>query len=140
MLTLGDYTLKVSAYKTLCIDDPNEASSTPSMKRLFSNHGEIIKQLLDIITINSDIESQLKSIIKDSKLSQSDWRYCFIKYTELFNQMSISHLRLREVNDEILIIPNKSSNGYNEEVFISALKIALQKHNIKSYIESELGM
>ncbi|WP_161796457.1 hypothetical protein [Desulfosporosinus acididurans] len=27
------YTLPVGAYKTLCVDDPNEAASTPSLKR-----------------------------------------------------------------------------------------------------------
>lgn len=66
LLTFGDYTLPVSAYKTLCIDDPNEASSTPSLKRLFSNNNIIVKKLLDKLTLTDDISSQLENIVKNS--------------------------------------------------------------------------
>ncbi|HFU4420648.1 TPA: hypothetical protein ACGO9Q_002327, partial [Streptococcus suis] len=47
LLSLGDYTLKVDSYKTLCQDDPNEGSSTPSLKRLFSSQNKYVKILLD---------------------------------------------------------------------------------------------
>ena len=126
LLTFGDYTLPVSAYKTLCIDDPNEASSTPSLKRLFSNNNIIVKKLLDKLTLTDDISSQLENIVKNSVVPKNDWRYCFIKIPDLFMWMSTSHLRLRNVNGQIIIVPNKSSNGYTYEIFSLALKWILK--------------
>ena len=139
LLTFGDYTLPVGAYKTFCVDDPNEAASTPSLKRLFSNHGSIVKQLLDLLDLSVDIEIQLKSMVKKSTISSKDWRYCFIKYPGIFAQMSVSHLRLREVSGEMLIIPNKSSNGYNYDVFLLALYAALKVQGIEASFGGELG-
>lgn len=139
LLTIGDYTLKVGTYQTLCVDDPNEAASTPSMKQLFSNHGHIVKKLLDMLNLEEDIEAQLKGIIKNSVVPQSDWRYCFIEFPNLFNRMSVSHLRLRHINGESLIVPNKSSNGYNYNVFLASLSEALELHGINSSFMGDLG-
>ncbi len=139
LLTFGDFTMPVGDYKTLCIDDPNEASSTPSLKRLFSNHGNIVKCLLDALNTNTDIRSQLEGIINSATITKTDWRYCFVKTPDLFRSLSISHLRLRKVGDELLIIPNKSSNGYNYEAFSATLYYALKQKNIVSVLESNLG-
>jgi uncharacterized protein with ParB-like and HNH nuclease domain len=139
LLTFGDYTLPVGAYKTLCVDDPNEAASTPSLKRLFSNHGPIVKCLLDSLNLNDDIGSQLKSIVKSSTVLKNDWRDCFIKYPSIFARMSASHLRLREVSGEMLIVPNKSSNGYNYDVFLSTLYVVLKKQGIEASFGGDLG-
>lgn len=139
LLTYGDYTLPVGAYKTLCVDDPNEGASTPSMKKLFSNHGEIVKKLLDSINLTDDIRMQLKSIVKNASVLENDWKYCFIKFSNSFKRMSISHLRLREVDGELIMIPNKSSNGYNYEVFLEALHQFLKHKGLESTFEGYLG-
>lgn len=139
LLTFGDYTLRVSDYITLCVDDPNEAARTPSLKSLFSNHSAIVKQLLDTIDINFDIAEQLKEIIKESTVSRNDWRYCFIRFPGLFKWMSVSHLRLRNVSGELIIVPNKASNGYNYEVFSVALCELLIKKGMDANCYAELG-
>jgi len=139
LLTFGDYTLTVGAYKTLCVDRPDEPARTPGMKRLFSNHGVIVKKLLDSLNLNEDISEQLNRIISNSNIQKTDWRYCLIAFPELFIWMSTSHLRLREVGDEMIIIPNKSSSGYNYEIFIAALNIVLKKYGIGSTFEGFLG-
>ena len=139
LLTYGDYTLPVGAYKTLCVDDPNEGASTPSMKKLFSNHGEIVKKLLDSINLTDDIRMQLKSIVKNASVLENDWKYCFIKFSNSFKRMSTSHLRLREVDGELIMIPNKSSNGYNYEVFLEALHQFLKHKGLESTFEGYLG-
>lgn len=139
LLTFGDYTLPVAAYKTLCIDDPDEASSTPSLKRLFSNHGTLVKKFLDALNPNEDIESQLKNFVKNSTVPKNDWRYCFIRFPYLFTRMSSSHLRLRNVNGELIVIPNISSNGYNYEIFTLALHEMLKQKGLASTIEGDLG-
>lgn len=70
LLTFGDYTLPVdnNNYRTLCVDDPKEGASTPSLKRLFSNCGLVVKEFLDSIVVDKDIDEQLKTIIKESNL------------------------------------------------------------------------
>ena len=139
LLTIGDYTLSVSGYKTLCVDDPGEASSTPSLKRLFSNHGSIVKKLLDSININDDIKDQLEAMVSKVQLPKNDWRYCFLAFPQILGRMSTSHLRLRFVDGEILLVSNKSSNGYNYEIFLTALHERLKQQGINSLLEGELG-
>lgn len=139
LLTFGDYTLSVGAYKTLCVDAPDEPARTPSMKRLFSNHGEIVKKLLDTLNLTENIESQFKKIVLGVILQGNDWRYCLVKKPELFTWMSASHLRLRKVDGEMLIIPNKSSSGFNYEIFIATLNEVLKQHNIESVFEGWVG-
>jgi len=139
LLTIGDYTLPVSSYKTLCVDDPDEAASTPSLKRLFSDDRIFVKELLDRIGGNDDIELQLNNIVKDSKVPKNDWRYCLIGQPNIFKRMSVSHLRLREVNGELILVPNKSSNGYNYEIFTSALYELLKQNGIESNFEGDIG-
>jgi len=138
LLTFGDYTLQVAAYKTLCVDDPNEAESTPSLKRLFSNHGPIVKQLLNELNLNNDIGNQLEGIIKKSTVPENDWRYCFIKCPKIFERMSVSHLRLRN-DGEMLIIPNKSSSGYNYEVFCATLYVVIKQKGIEASLLGDMG-
>lgn len=139
LLTFGDYTLEVGSYKTLCVDDPDEGSSTPSLKRLFSKNIEFVKQFLDVLDARGDIKVQLENIVQKSTVSKNDWRYCFIHFPTLFEMMSPSHLRLRFVENVPLIIRNKSSMSYNDEVFLAALKIALSEKGIESASEGEKG-
>jgi len=141
LLTFGDYTLTVDTqnYQTLCVDDPKEGASTPSLKRLFSNCGEIVKQLLDTITTEDDVHEQLKTIIKNADIPQNDWRYCFIRYPKLFDMMSSSHLRLRKASGEWILVPNQKSTGYNEDLYIAALQEALREKGIESTRYREQG-
>lgn len=139
LLTFKDYTLPVSQFKTLCVNDPSEAASTPSLKTLFSDHRDTTKQLLDKININEDIKLQLTQIVKRASIKGTDWRYCFIKYPELFKRMSSLHLRIRSLNGEMHIIQNKWSNGYNYDVFLSALCEELKHHKINAVFDNELG-
>ncbi len=139
LLTFGDYTLPVSGYKTFCVDDPGEAGSTPSLKRLFSNHGEIVKQLLDALNTTDDIKIQLETIVSNAVIPRFDWRYCFVEFPGLFAIMSTSHLRIRETSEKLFIIPNKSSNGFNHEVFLDALQVVLNRRGLKSRLEGDLG-
>jgi len=139
LLVFGDYTLPVSEYKTLCVDDPNETSSTPSLKRLFSSRNEIVKQLLNKLDLSNPIEDQLKEIVNNSTIPKNDWRYCFVKFPSLFSRMSSSHLRLRNANDELIIVPNKSSNGYNYDVFLSALHILLNQKGMVTTFNGYMG-
>ncbi|MFX3634442.1 MAG: hypothetical protein ACE3L7_00235, partial [Candidatus Pristimantibacillus sp.] len=133
------YTLPVSQFKTLCVDDPNEAASTPSLKSLFASGGHVIRQLLDALDPSVDIQAQLEGIVAKSVVSKKDWRYCLIRYPQLFNRMSVSHLRLRVLQNEMHLIQNKWSNGYNYALFLSALYEELKSRNIESQFDGELG-
>ncbi|MDE7365477.1 MAG: DUF262 domain-containing protein, partial [Ruminococcus sp.] len=133
LLTIGDYTLDVGRYKTLCIYDPNENSRTPSLKSLFSKHGEIVKSLLDSLDSSRNLQDQLNQIIQNSTVPQNDWRYCFIKHPTLFSDMKPAHLRIFENYYEMLLIPNKSSSGKNYSLYLQTLQIYLNKAGIYNY-------
>ena len=140
LLTFGDYTLPVSQFMTLCVDDPNEAANTPSLKSLFANNGSVVRQLLDTLDSTMVLKEQLKEIIANSVVPKNDWRYCFIHYPKLFSWMSISHLRLRVIQGEMHIIQNKWSNGYNYALFLSALYEELISRKIEVQFDGELGV
>ena len=148
LLSFGDYTLNVGSYKTLCQDDPNESSSTPSLKRLFSSKNKYVKKLLDSIDVNKPLEFEYKRIINENinSIDEQDWRYIFISYHKvMFNQMNSSQYRLKAPYwlgrpDEMLLIPNKNSSAKNFDIHLLALKEKLNEFKIKSYYESEPGI
>ena len=140
LCAIGDYRLSVGSYKTLCIDDPNESSRTWSLKRLFSNHGNEVKELLDSIDPYLSIETQLKQIIENRHIKQNDWRYCIVNYADvLFPLMSVSHMRMCNNTKEELIVPNKQSNGVNYSLYLYTLKHMLDEESISSEYIYELG-
>ena len=131
LCTISDYRLSVGAYKTLCVDDPNENHKTPSLKRLFSNKSPAVKTILDTIDASRPIKPQLELIINSASIPQTDWRYCIITYPELLTHMK--QYRMLDINTDTLMVSNLTSSGYNESVFLYTLKIALQKN--KKYLE-----
>ncbi len=139
LLTFGDYTLPVSAAHTLCVDDPDEAAHTPGLKRLFSQCGSIVKEFLDVIDAEAEIEPQLQQIIDNAEISGRDWRSCFIRYPSLFKYMNPRHLRIRSLNGEMHIIRNQWANGYNFDLFLAALKEEMDRINISSEWDDEKG-
>ena len=141
LLSLGDYTMPVSEYRTLCVDDPDEGENTPSLKRLFSSNNKVVKALLDSLVLSDDIDKQLKKIIQSSIIPQTDWRYCFIKLPSLFKAeiMSVAHLRLRNVYGEWIIVRRKSSNGYNNGLYETSLGKILAQKNIQAWCDGEIG-
>lgn len=138
LCSIGDYRLAVGNYKTFCIDDPNESSRTWSLKRLFSNHGNEVKTILDAIDISMPVDPQLKSLISGNTIPQNDWRYCLVSYPELFKLMSPSHLRMCSSYEQFLV-PNKQSSGMNYSVYLYTLHLLLEKAGIKSEYVTENG-
>ena len=140
LCAIGDYRLPVNSYRTLCIDDPNESSRTGSLKRLFSNHGSEVKELLDSIDASLPVEPQLEQIIANKQIKQNDWRYCIVNYGDiLFKLMSVSHMRMCNNTKEELIVPNKQSNGENYSLYLYTLKHMLEKQGITSHYFTEFG-
>lgn len=139
LLSKGDYTLAISNFKTLCIDDAHERSSTYSLKRLFSMCCKEVRLLLDDLNVTNDLDAQLQTIIDASTISQNDWRYCFIHYPALFSLMSASHLRIRNINTDYIILPGKWSNGYNYSTHLEALKQELLTAGIEFQENNEIG-
>ena len=140
LLSIKDYTISVSDYKTFCVDDPKELKRTPSFRRLFLNDSGFIKGFLDRIDINKPIENQLNDILESQKanITIDDWRYCFIDCPELFKDMSASFLRIKHNNNEVIIIPNKSSTGKNLNVYLQYIVHKLQG-KIDFYSDGEQG-
>lgn len=152
LLCIGDYTIHIGDYKTLCSTNPEENNKTHSLKTLFSNPTELTGAFLDVINIDTDLSGQLKRIIDNSDVSPCDWRYCFIHYPALLDHksdlffFSKVYLRIREVsssntNDfETIIVPNTRTNGYNYEIFILVLFLLLNERKIDCRLDGEYGL
>lgn len=145
LLALGDYTLNVDSYKTLCQDDPNESSSTPSLKRLFSSRSSLVRRLLDDIDFENSLKDEYNRIILEnlSNINRHDWRYAFIENYELmFNKMASNHYRLKSSlsPNDMILITNKNSRAKNTDVHLLALMEELKKIGIYSTYESDRGL
>ena len=143
LLTFGDYTLPVSQFMTLCVNDAEESKNNPSLKALFSKKYDFTKQLLDKINLEEAIEIQLQDIVKNHTVESTDWRYCLIHYPELFHLMSESYLRIRKdeyLNNRMLLIKNMWANGQNHDLFLSALKEELKRRKIDADHDSQSGL
>lgn len=138
LLTFGDYRLQVAKYYyTLCISDNNERSRTPSFRSLFSefdkmqNGNKVVNDFLAVLSVKSgiSIEEQLKNIIKTNSvnIAQNDWRYCIINYPDNIIKMNRQHLRMREANNVWYMVPGKMSNGYNYDLYLNTLILAIRK-------------
>ncbi len=141
LLSIGDYTLPVDdKYKTLCSDHTDERGSI-SLKRLFSSCGDIITKLLDQVVGQSNIVDALNKIIDTNLKSvpQTDWRYCLIKYPDMFDYMSSYYYRVRLLaDDKVLLVRNARSSGYNLEIFTYALHQELKKRSIDLQFDSDV--
>lgn len=148
LLSLGDYTLKVDSYKTLCQDDPNEGSSTPSLKRLFSSQNKYVKILLDELDETQSLQDEYNRIIDENiiRLDVSDWRYAFIKYyNKMFSRMNHTQYRLKSPEwagrpNEMLLIPNKNSRARNFDIHLLALLEKLKEYKLYAEYYSEPGL
>lgn len=139
LCVFGDYRISVGYYKTLCVDDPNERLRTPSLKQLFSHHGNEVSLLLNSLVETEDVEAQLRTIVESSSIPQNDWRYCFINYRFIFDIMSPYQLRMFE-NEAPILVPNKSSSGYNYSLYLIVLQhILKEKKGIESEYLTEFG-
>lgn len=98
-----------------------------------------VRLLLDDLNVTNDLDAQLQTIIDASTISQNDWRYCFIHYPALFSLMSASHLRIRNINTDYIILPGKWSNGYNYSTHLEALKQELLTAGIEFQENNEIG-
>ncbi len=139
LLSIDDYTLSVESYKTLC-SDHTDARGSVSLKRLFSDCGDITTKLLDQVVGQSNIVDALNKIIDTNlkNIPQTDWRYCLIKYPDMFGCMSTYYYRIRFTDDKVLLVRNARSSGINFEVFSDALKREMEKRSIYLLYDSEL--
>ena len=145
LLSLGDYTLNVDSYKTLCQDDPNESSSTPSLKKLFSSRNIFVRRILDEINLDKGLKNEYIRIVFENlgKIDSHDWRYAFIdNYELMFNKMAANHYRLKSAfsANDMIMITNKNSRAKNTDIHLLALMEELKKYGIYSTYESELGL
>lgn len=140
LLSIGDYTFTVDdCYKTLC-SDHSDARGSISLKRLFSECGEITVKLLERVVGTPDIKEALENIIEVNikEIEQTDWRYCLINYPEMFGLMASYYYRIRITKDKVLLVWNSRSSGFNYEAFTDALKRELDKRSIYLLYDSQV--
>lgn len=102
------------------------------------NCGEVTTVFLNELNLTGDLKNDLQTIINKhiKQITQTDWRYCLITYPELFECMSPFYYRIRSSADykrsNVLLAKKCSSNGFNCEIFTTALKYELKKRGIKT--------
>ena len=139
LLSHQDYTLSTGNYYSFGVDNPNDPVS---LKALFADvtKKDLIRALLDSFptTQVNDIKYSLQETISNTNIPESDWRYCFVKYPELFKFMSKQYMRIYK-GANTLIIKNIAANGYNIEVFTSTLELILKSKKKKCEYFYEIG-
>ncbi len=139
LLSYQDYTLATGSYHSFGVDNP---SDPVSLKALFADESkkQLIRTLLDSFPTAqaNDIKISLMQTVSNTNLLESDWRYCFIRYPELFVNMSKQYMRIYK-GSKTLIVKNKATNGYNYEVFTSALNQILISKNKKRVYYWSMG-
>lgn len=127
--------LKAKNTDILAEDNPNDPVS---LKALFADNTktELIRALLDSIptTQPDDIKNSLQKIITSANIPECDWRYCFIRYPNLFEFMSKQYMRIYK-GTSTLIIKNIATNGYNIEVFTYTLYLILRSRTKEYFYE-----
>ena len=154
LLSIGDYTMNVSGYKTFCIDRPDDPNHNPTMKELFSSclnperydiynnkSFKIVVEFLNKLDLN-DIEKSMANIISESKIPERDWRYCFIQYPTLLSEiyMNKNNMRIKEQKEiyGFIIVRNVSASGINKSLYLSALCEELTNRKIDDIKYDEL--
>lgn len=143
LLSLGDFTLETSSYRTLC-SDHNDERGCVSLKELFSRCGKVTTAFLEEIKLTDDLKKDLQTVIDRNikAIPQTDWRYCLITYPALFEFMSPLYYRIRFYagykSSNVLLVNNCSSSGLNAEVFTTALKFELSKRGIETKFDAEV--
>ncbi|NIZ20007.1 DUF262 domain-containing protein, partial [Spirochaetales bacterium BR151] len=141
LLTYGDYRLKVDSQKTLCVTSPRSATS---LRMLFADRYQEpnLKQFLDDLSLETDINTQLKIRIKAyvaNKNHPFDWRDCMIMYEALWDKRYLhpNLLYTRKMSGKFLLLRSSKASGYTYEVFITSLKSELDRSKSKL---TELGL
>jgi len=139
LLSYQDYTLATGSYHSFGVDNPNDSVS---LKALFADatKKDLIRVLLDSFpTVQpDDIRCTLQETVSNANISESDWRYCFVKYPKLFKFMSRQYMRIYK-GQSTLIIKNIAANGYNIEVFTYTLELILKSKKKKCEYFYETG-
>lgn len=139
LLSQKDYTLRTGSYHSFGVDNPNDSVS---LKALFADNSrtDLIRILLDSLPTAQvdDIKCTLQETVSNANISESDWRYCFVKYPELFEFMSRQYMRIYK-GQSTLIIKNIAANGYNIEVFTYTLRLILKSKKKKCEYFYETG-
>ena len=139
LLSYRDYSPSIGdkGIKTLCVDNPEENTSTPSLKRLFSSCETEVSDLMNALRVpkpgtpdpQNDILRQLENIIQQNitDIPQNDWRYCLISYPGLFDKMSARYYRFF-IGSDPLLIGQQKLNSNNTSIYLHALVKQLNKH------------
>lgn len=137
LLSIGDYLIQTGQNWSFCSDTP-ASSSTWNWKTLlrseqYSDKRNHFKALLDQLDFKLVLNAQLQKIINDATISDSDWRYYFVKYEQFMGYLGREHWSIRWNDDwrQIALLKQKQLSGQWHCAGILALSIALKAKNIQ---------
>jgi hypothetical protein len=130
LLAYGDYLRDQSGgYRTFYIDNPS--NDPESMKMLFSNGDERVKQMLDSIqgTTYDEISKEMLGTVNSvlNQILETDWRHWVIKYpNDILGYLLKGHMRIRSFGTKLLLVSKYASSSSCRELFTFALYLELQ--------------
>lgn len=135
LLCKGDYLLSLNSCWSLLVDNNRDIGWKTLLRKSHSDNREYIKELLDDldndILDKMSIEKKLSEIIANFG-DKSDWRYYFIKYDDVINECgSYQLIYISPETDRILLVPNKTTSGYNLEYYTWVIFLELKKKGLK---------
>jgi hypothetical protein len=125
LLATGDYLLKRNSNHSFLINYERDIS----WKRLLRDDNEkreILKSLIQKISIDT-LSDDLKNSINDFS-DKNDWRYYFIKQSEMIDACSTQKLIRWNSESDILLLGSTTTSGYHKEYYSYSLFVELKSN------------
>lgn len=118
LLSKGDFSIKSSGYnkRNFCKDAYNSnRAKDESWRKVFKDvkKSNILKLLLDDISEDSTIEKFFDKIIGEYQYLENDWRYYFIKFSEILKCCSNKQFKLNSNNE--IYLARSSGEGWRRK-------------------------
>ncbi len=131
LLSKGDYLVDIKSNKTFCNFEEALRTKNDNWRKVFNDKDKtlFLQNLLDDIN-NENIDSELKAIIKNSKVT--DWKQFFIGEPENLN--SCDKFQIRFENNNIYLLSKLIMRSWHSELFTFNLyQSKLENESINGY-------
>ena len=125
LLATGDYLLKKGQNYSFLIDNERDISWKRLLRGDYKKEREILKSLIQKISVSS-LSNDLQKAIDDFS-DVSDWKYYFIKQFEMIAACGTQKLIRWNSESDILLLRSTTTSGYHKEYYSYSLFVELKE-------------